>query len=211
MAEAYENAGVHVFDEEFKRLFDAPVLQSPDLKSPGFTDGYVTAYERYRDPLYLRTVAMARRQPVSCRPAASPTILPHRETVPAPARRRVVAHSERELGRPAHRVLKMPIRDLEGLPPAARFRIAYGYKQSGSLHRRRGWLARSMGAFVHAPRGSGGVLMDRCLPDAGPARPPPALSGVGGRGPRRSAAIPSCWSISCLGARAARSLCLPPA
>lgn len=138
MAEAYENAGVHVFDEEFKRLFDAPVLQSPDLKSPGFTDGYVTAYERYRDPLYLRTVAVARRQPVSPPSGGFTNSILHASgltVLRAGADDASLRTVSVNWGSPAHRggkVMLDPKATWKGFPLNERvFRIAYGYKQSG--------------------------------------------------------------------------------
>lgn len=70
-ARALSAAGVPVFDADFKKLFDAPVMRSPNLVAvPG--DFYFEAWERYRDPIYLRSVARGRRQPLPELPEGFP-------------------------------------------------------------------------------------------------------------------------------------------
>lgn len=71
LAQALAAAGVPVFDADFKRLLDAPVHRSPGLVAgPG--DFYLEAWERYRDPLHLRSVAAARSQPLPSLPDGFP-------------------------------------------------------------------------------------------------------------------------------------------
>ena len=70
-AKALAAAGVPVFDADFKKLFDAPVMRSPSLVAgPGHF--YVEAWERYRDPIYLRSVASARRETLPDLPEGFP-------------------------------------------------------------------------------------------------------------------------------------------
>ncbi len=70
-AKALAAAGVPVFDADFKKLLDAPVQRSPSLVAgPGHF--YTEAWERYQDPLYLRSVAAARREPLPELPEGFP-------------------------------------------------------------------------------------------------------------------------------------------
>jgi hypothetical protein len=69
-AKALSAAGVPVFDADFKKLFDAPVLRSPNL-SVGL-ELYVDAMEQYHDPLYRRSVAAYRKEPLPEMPDGFP-------------------------------------------------------------------------------------------------------------------------------------------
>jgi hypothetical protein len=61
---------VPVFDANFKKLFDAPVLRSPNL-SVGL-EMYVDALEEFKEPLYKRSVAAYRKEPLPEMPDGFP-------------------------------------------------------------------------------------------------------------------------------------------
>jgi hypothetical protein len=70
-ARALSAAGVPVFDARLKRLLDAPILRSSNLVAgPG--DVYTEAWQRYHDPLYQRSMAAARHEPLPELPEGFP-------------------------------------------------------------------------------------------------------------------------------------------
>lgn len=70
-AKALSAAGVPAFDSRFKKLIDAPVQRSPTLTN-AWGDLYAEAFARYHDPLYLRSMAAARREPLPAPPGGFP-------------------------------------------------------------------------------------------------------------------------------------------
>ena len=72
LTEAARNAGIDLYGEPLKKMFEAPIqLAMPNLMLPAFNDSgetavrnplYELAYARYRDPLYLAALAGAGRR-----------------------------------------------------------------------------------------------------------------------------------------------------
>lgn len=72
LVEAARNAGIDLYGEPLKKMFEAPVLLAmPNLMLPAFNDSaetpvrnplYELAYARYHDPVYLRALAGASRR-----------------------------------------------------------------------------------------------------------------------------------------------------
>lgn len=60
MAEAYEALGVKVFDENFKRLFDAPIAYSDDQLVKSYASLYEAALKFWNTPEFARQVASHR-------------------------------------------------------------------------------------------------------------------------------------------------------
>ncbi len=131
---ALDANGVPVFDERLKKLFDAPVLRSRDLIGMPFLEGL----EKYGDPLYARTLAAARRQPLPPMPEGFPnSVLPEGgfTVLRAGTSDANLVTATINWGEPSHRggrVLLNPHFTWHGHELNTMVaRIGYGYEQSG--------------------------------------------------------------------------------
>lgn len=62
MAQAYETAGLKIFDQTFKRLFNAPIAYSSDQNVQGFASVYELALAVWDDPDFARQVKFHREK-----------------------------------------------------------------------------------------------------------------------------------------------------